>query len=194
MKICMLSRLVERKPKWLDFCQKRTDRYRITKIQMVAMAQTQAAQFPLNYRSEATTTKMELSKNFNFMYSFRPIYYFSRAYGFLPFTIIYNSRGTIHGIEVQTFDILWFGISIIMNSILAFMISIDTELLQDSKGGSIILVGGDYLAHIFSMVFLVLSIGTDMCIRYKLVDILKKINKFDEKVSPFSRHSYLNTN
>lgn len=190
----MLSRLVECKPKWLDFCQKRTDRYRITKIQMVVMAQTQAAQFPLNYRSEATTTKKELSKNFNFMYSFRPIYYFSRAYGFLPFTIIYSSRGTIHGIEVQTFDILWFGISIIMNSILAFMISNDTELLQDSKGGSIILVGGDYLAHIFSMVFLVLSIGTDMCIRYKLVDILKKINNFDEKVSPFSRHSYLNTN
>lgn len=129
---------------------------------------------------------MKLAKKVNFMYSFRPIYYFSRAYGFLPFTIVYNSRGAIHGHEVETLDILWFGISISVNLMLAFLISKDTEFLQDSKDGSIILVGGDYLAHIFTMIFDTILIGMDMCIRYKLVDVLKKIHNFDEKVSPNS--------
>lgn len=119
------------------------------------------------------------------MHSFRPIYYFNRVYGFLPFTIIYNSRGTVHGHAVETHDILWLGISITINLMLAFLISKDTEFLQDSKDGSIILVGGDYLAHIFTMIFDTILIGTDLCIRYKLVNVLKKINNFDEKVSQF---------
>lgn len=145
------------------------------------MVQTKV-QFSLDHRPEAAI-KMRLSKNLNFMYSFRPVYYFNRVYGFLPFTITYNSRGKIHGLNVETFDILWFGISIIINLILAFTISKDTEILQDSEDGSIILVGGDYLSHMLSMIFDTLLIGTDMCIRYKLVNILKKINTFDEKVS-----------
>lgn len=119
------------------------------------------------------------------MHSFRPVYYFNRVFGLMPFTITYNSRGSIHGFEVGTFDILWFIVSIIINLIYAFMISNDTHLLQNLKMESIILVGGDYLTDIFCIIFDVLLIGTDMCIRYKLVDILKKINTFDEKVNHF---------
>lgn len=141
------------------------------------------AQVSLYHRSEATTMTRKLSKNFNFIHSFRPIYRYSRVYGFMPFTIYYNSRGTIHGLKVETFDILWFGVSILVNLTLAFMISKDTEYLHETKNGSIILMGGDYLLQISSMIFDAVFIATDLCIRYKLVDILRKINIFDEKVS-----------
>ena len=147
----------------------------------MAMAPTQV-QLSLHHRSQANT-KTKLSKKYNFMYSFRPVYYFSRVYGLMPFTITFNSRGKIRGFEVGPFDILWFILTIVINLTLALLISKDTEFLRDTRSGSIILVGGDYSINIFSMIFNAVLIVTDMCLRHKLVDILKKINTFDEKVS-----------
>lgn len=148
------------------------------------MAQAQAQISIYHRRSETNTTKKR-SEKLNFMYSFRPIYNYSRVCGFMPFTITYKSCGSIHGLKVETFDMLWFGVSILINVTLAFMISIDTEYLHETKNGSIILMGGDYLLQISSMIFDAVFICTDLCIRYKLVDILRKINIFDEKVSEF---------
>lgn len=156
---------------------------------MTAMAQKQA-QMPFYQRTEANTTK-KISKNFNFMHSFRPIYYYSRVCGLMPFTITYNSRGLIHGLKVETMDILWFGISILLNLTLAFLISKDTENLQEIKNGSIILMGGGYLLQISSMIFDAVFIVIDMSVRYKLVNILRKINIFDEKVSQFFKEKNL---
>lgn len=146
------------------------------------MAQAQAQVSIYHRRTETITTK-RLPKKLNFMYSFRPVYYYSRVCGFMPFTITYKSCGAIHGLKVERLDILWFGVSILINVTLAFMISKDTEYLHETKNGSIILMGGDYLLQVSSMIFDAVFICTDLCIRYKMVDILRKINTFDEQVS-----------
>lgn len=129
--------------------------------------------------------KMTNSKKIDFAYSFRPIYYVSRAYGLMPFTITYNSRGQIYGPEVRLFDILWFIIAIFANLSYMFMTSKDTLYLQDPKEKSNILIGGDYFLEVFSIMYIITLIGTNMCIRSKFVGIIRKISTFDEEVSQF---------
>lgn len=156
---------------------------------MKVMAQAQAQVSMFHRRSETITTK-KLSEKLNFMYSFQPIYYYSRVCGFMPFTITYKSCGAIQGLKVDSLDILWFGVSILINVTLALLISKDTAYLHETKNGSIILMGGDYLLQVSSMIFDAVFICTDFCIRYKMVGILRKINIFDEQVSEFLKKTF----
>lgn len=127
--------------------------------------------------------KMPLLRKFNFVYTFRPIYYFCRVFGLMPFKITYQSNGTIDGFEIGIFDILWCIISISFNLILAFLSLKNSPNIDDLKTVSIILVGGDFILQIFSMIFDGIVIGMDMCFSGKLVRILKKISTFDDEVS-----------
>lgn len=132
-------------------------------------------------RSQATTTVTN-SSNSNFIYSFRPIYYFNRVYGLMPFTIIYNADGTANRCEIRTFDMFWFIAAVVLNVIFSIMPRKDTHYLQDPKTTSNILTGGDYFLESFAMIFNVILIAMDMFFRLNLVKILKKINTFDEEV------------
>lgn len=134
--------------------------------------------------------KKENSMKIDFAYNFRPVYYFSRVYGLMPFTITYNSCGTINGLKIKIFDILWFIVLLTINSLLTFVYSIDTLYLKNPKILSNTLVGGDYFLEVCSMTFNFILIGMDMCMRFKLVDILKRITIFDEDVSE-SVHIFL---
>lgn len=89
----------------------------------------------------------------DFAYSFRPIYYFSRVYGLMPFTITYNARGSINGLEVRLFDLLWFMAILVLNVTITLMISKDSLYLQDLKVLSNILNGGEYFLEIYCMIF-----------------------------------------
>lgn len=122
------------------------------------------------------------SKDFNFAYGFRPIYYFSRVFGLMPFTLTYNSNGKIDGQKIKVIDILWFVISITMNLVMIFMISGSTQYLHHVKSTSLILEGGDHLLLLLSAIFDVILMGFDMCIRFKLMEILKNIDNFDDEV------------
>lgn len=59
----------------------------------------------------------------------------------------------------------------------------NSEHVENLKSMSIILVGGDFILQVFSMIFDIIFIIMDMCISAKLVRILQKINAFDEEVS-----------
>lgn len=145
---------------------------------MMAMVK---AEYSLDRGSE-TASKIAYSRNFNFVYSFRPIYDFCRLFGLMPFSFTFNSNGTLNGFEIGTFDILWFIISLILNLTLAFMLSTDLYYMNEIKIQSVILDGGDFINQIFCSVFDAILIAIDLCICSKLVQILKKINIFDEKV------------
>lgn len=119
----------------------------------------------------------------DFAYSFRPIYYFSRVYGLMPFTITYNARGAINGLEVKMTDLFWFIATLTLNVAMTLMISKDTLYLQDLKFLSNMLSGADYFLEIYCMIFNLLLIGMDMWMRTRLVDILQRITTFDEEVS-----------
>lgn len=119
-------------------------------------------------------------KNFDFAYCFRPVYYFSRIFGFMPFTIVYNSNGAIQGPKIRVFDILWFILSIFLYILSTFM---PFRHINYPINTSFVLIVGDFLLLKLSLIFSILNVVMDMCNRFKLVDILKNVNSFDEKVS-----------
>lgn len=123
------------------------------------------------------------SEKFNFFYSFRPVYNFARTFGFMPFTIVCNSNGSIHGPNIRIFDILWFIIAITIYILSAIVVLQNTEHLEiGSRIESAILKITDYLLLVLMLFFGAIIIGMDMFNRFKLVDILKSINTFDEEV------------
>lgn len=145
------------------------------------MAMVQANYSSIDPRPKAAIKIVHLRK-LNFAYSFRPIYNFGRMFGLMPFSFTYNTNGTISGFEIGTFDILWFIISLIINLVLAFMLATDLYNMDEFKTMSIILVGEDLIFQVICSVFNAISIGIDLCTCSKLVEILKKINNFDEDV------------
>lgn len=122
---------------------------------------------------------------FDFVYCFRPVYYFSRIFGYMPFTIIQDSNGTIQRPKLRTFDILWFILSIFLYILSTFM---QFRNIQYTENRSYVLIGGDFLLLKMSLIFSILNVVMDMCNRFKLVDILKNFNSFDEKVNKFSKY------
>lgn len=133
--------------------------------------------------SETPLTVLNAKKN-NFFYSFRPIYYFSRAFGFMPFSIVCDSNGGIQGPVVRSVDIFWFIFWILLylfSAVLSFKSAQYPQNTDHTESG--ILIGADYFILISGLIFGALIIVMDMCNRFKLVGILKNIKTFDEEAS-----------
>lgn len=123
---------------------------------------------------------MAENKRHNFAYSIQPVYYSSRIFGFMPFTIVYDSKGKIREPIILSFDILWFIVAICLY-ILA--ITIQFENMEFFLQTSFVLIAGDYVMLKLSLALSVLVIIMDMYNRHKLMFIFKNIDKFDGKVS-----------
>lgn len=120
------------------------------------------------------------SKRLTFAHSFKPIYIWSRLFGFMPFTIVFDSDGAIRTAQMRVIDILWLIVSIGI-----YLLSASHFIIYTGRKPviSATLTQGARSIVVFRKLFNCLCIGIDMCNRVKLVDILKKINTFDEKVS-----------
>lgn len=136
------------------------------------------------------------SGKYNFFYSFRPIYYFSRLFGFMPFTINYHSNGTIQGPVIRSLDIVWLITSICFYFVSAILTYTTAPYHQTTE--SAILSSGDDLILISGLIFGIFIIIMDWCNRFKLVNIQKNIHTFDEEASqsmqnkiPFAFHYFL---
>lgn len=121
-------------------------------------------------------------KKHDFAYSFLPIYYFSRFFGLMPFSFIYDSDGEIQAPRISIFDGAWFVISICIYVSAAFtnfqIISLPKEMVIASA-----LYFGHYILLIQGLLVCAIAIGLDMCNRNKLVTILKTFIAFDKEVS-----------
>lgn len=141
--------------------------------------------FTISNKSNISTHSIVLnevcSNNVNFAYSFRPIYFFSRAFGLLPFSLIFDSKGDIERARVSVFDGLWFKVSVSLYLLMAFICYQNIELSQDQKASPILIVG-DASFLIFGLIYDAVSIVFDMINRNKLVDILKMLTAFDNEV------------
>lgn len=122
------------------------------------------------------------SERLTFTHSFKPIYILSRIFGFMPFTIVYDSNGAIQTAQIKVIDFFWFIISIVIYllSTLYFITYVRRKQIPDSFAT---LAYATRTIVIFRKLFYCVCISTDMCNRFKLVEILKKINIFDERVS-----------
>lgn len=120
----------------------------------------------------------------NFLYTFRPIYYVSRVFGLMPYTIVYDTNGDAVKPKKTACDCLWFVISILVYTALAYLIYQEKTVPSYDKSTSmLILMLGDRILSILSLIFGAQLIIMDMCNRYKLIDILKNVTIFDKEVS-----------
>lgn len=145
------------------------------------MAQTASLSSSSDNNQSSNVVKLWNSKEYDFVDSFRPVYYFSRAFGYMPYSVIFDSKAGIHRPAVRSFDILWFIIAIL----LYFSTGIGFYALNVSHSTSTVLSVGDQseIAHIFvGVLFFVM----DMCNRFKFVEIWNKFNKIDDMVCAYS--------
>lgn len=126
-------------------------------------------------------TNVHWPKKLNFAYCFRPIYYFSRIFGYMPFTIIYDSSGAIQKPKIRIFDLIWFILSFLIQTIPPLMY-VQNEGLSIHYATSFILSRIDIILVNFWMTYIIVSIAMDMYNRFILIEILKRINNFDEEV------------
>lgn len=126
------------------------------------------------------------SKNLNFADSFRPIYYFSRVFGLMPYSIIYDSNGDVQEPKVRTLDVLWFVISMCIYILMAVILYQEMNISNLNTSVYILLLG-EFVLLMLTLIFGAQVIGMDMCNRFRIIDILKKINTFDKEARHFSR-------
>lgn len=60
----------------------------------------------------AMVKKSISSKKLSFAHSFKPVYILCRIFGFMPFSIAYDSNGEIQTARIRVVDLIWFIISI----------------------------------------------------------------------------------
>lgn len=123
-----------------------------------------------------------ITNKMNFAYSFRPVYYFSRMFGLLPFSIVYDSNGDVLRARVTAIDILWFIISVCIYLLLAFL-SYTNMRLPDGPIESPLLIASDYTLLIVGLIYGAVIIVFDMYNRSTFIDILKKFTAFDMEVN-----------
>lgn len=121
-------------------------------------------------------------KKLTFAHSLKPIYILSRIFGFMPFSIIFESNGAIQTARIRKIDFLWFitSIGIYLLSAYYFLIY---SMRKPIPNGRATLSYGTRSIVIFRKCLNCLNIGIDMYNRFRLVEILKRINSFDEKAS-----------
>lgn len=85
------------------------------------------------------------SKKINFAYSLLPIYYFSRAIGLLPFSIIRDANGKVQKTRVSAFDFFWFVTSICLYLFLASFCYRTMETPKNPNESLILIIGDNLL-------------------------------------------------
>lgn len=139
-----------------------------------------------------SSTKIQLKYDFenvhkkiiNFTDIFRPIYYFARFCGQLPFTIVRSPTDEFHRSQVTRLDAIWFVLSISLYAAVSFRTAqILTFEINANETEHVLFVGNAAL-HIITMSFGILKVALDLFNRHKLVDILNKFTKFDHEVIP----------
>lgn len=129
----------------------------------------------------------------DFAFIYRPVYFASRVFGLMPFSINYDSNGVVQGPKVRIFDIVWFITSICLYMCFIHQ-TIQTITSFKSPDSSIYLIWiGNEILLMFGLVFGVITICTDMFNRYRIVDIVKSFNTFDNEVHLRIIFAYLNT-
>lgn len=119
-------------------------------------------------------------KRYSFTHSFRAIYYFSRVFGLLPWSINFDSERLMHEPMVRVFDVLWFLILICGYSFVSYNSYHRMKVSNDS--GTILIFGG-HMHMIFRFFFGIVAMAMDLCNRHKIVNILNMFNDFDQNVS-----------
>lgn len=124
------------------------------------------------------------SEKHHFVYCFRPIYYFVRLSGKMPFTFIWNANKTVIKAKFYVRDLIWSAISLFQNMSLIYksiqeltdISQPNTKLLEPilGSGGRLIL----FMTALLGFSAMVL----DMCNCFNFIQILNEITHLDREV------------
>lgn len=121
------------------------------------------------------------STKLRFSAAFRPIYYFSRFFGFMSFTFVHDSKGDIQRHKITAVDILWFFISLCIY-LFALNITIVWHDLYMSTINSNFIMLASKTIFISEIVFCIIGMIMDLCNRCEIINILRNIEQFDKEV------------
>lgn len=124
--------------------------------------------------------KIIKSKDIDFFYSLRPIYFVSRLFGLLPFSIIRDSSGVVQNARVNSFDLIWFFIALCIYLSMAWICYKSVEARQERLSYTMVI--GDGVILTLSLINSANMIIMDMFNRFKFIEILKKFSFFDDEV------------
>lgn len=119
-------------------------------------------------------TNIIRTKKINFIHGFRPIYYFSRAFSLMPFSIQCDSNGDPEEPKVYLSELIIFSISIILCLAMAYDEHHNLPFMYTLVGKCTLLT---------NMISSTVIIALDMYNRSNLICILSNFNKFDKNVS-----------
>lgn len=118
-----------------------------------------------------------------FVDGFRPIYYFSRVCGQMPFSITYDSVGKPQQPKIGKRDGLWLVLSIVIYLSTLIVFLRNWKMSKDIHTANYILLLCDNLHVATCLVFGIFMIGMDMFNRFKTVEILTMFTIFDKEAS-----------
>lgn len=118
-------------------------------------------------------------------FSFRPIYYFSRLFGFFPFSIVYDTNGEILRSKVRVIDGVLFAALIFLH-----FASASYYHMRPSMRSPIPHVFGIANKITYQMIHYhnVIIITMNMYNRQKIINIIKSFNIIDKKVTTILMH------
>lgn len=120
----------------------------------------------------------------DFWDSFKPIYYFSRAIGLMPFSIRRDSNGDIQEPKVHRMDCVWFLFTTAVFLTSSYFSHQNITAFNSNTRIYVSIVLDD-LHFVLSLIFGAVMIGMDMCNRFELVKLWKIFIIFDKEVSRF---------
>lgn len=117
---------------------------------------------------------------------FRPIYFFARFCGLMPFSIqrTINTQNERFEPHVSKFDGLWFAISMCFYlTMVANTFFGEIILPHESNDHLNAIILGNHLLRLMILIFGGFALIMDMCNRYKLINILNKFTVFDQEAN-----------
>lgn len=143
------------------------------------MAQTQM----LFQNQFQTDNQQATDQKLSFSHSFRPTYLVSRAFGLMPFSIVYFPNGDIDRPKVSIIDGLWFAFSLCIYIFGIYVASSIPILNQGILKIALVLLIGYTICFELGLILGLLSVTLDMSNRFKIVDIMRKFTFFDQEAS-----------
>lgn len=129
--------------------------------------------------------KKQVQSKKNMFDGFRPIFYFCRAFGLLPFSIVCNPHGEVQTCKVKIIDCLWFATSICACLLMAIfnyrMLSLSAD--HHRKSATIIPIVANYILQLLTFIFTALFFILNMYNRDKFIQMLKMFEHFDKEAS-----------
>lgn len=118
----------------------------------------------------------------NFIFCFRPIYYFARLCGQMPFTITSQATTTIVALKLYKRDFIWFAISLAIQATFIWMAINFYKSFRQAVAITSTIYFGNLTIWFMSLLFGIAAMALDACNRHKIVRILNQITIFDTEV------------